>query len=134
MKSKTYRYGNVTCKAVLCAAGKGWETVFYFNHKPVFVGNFVHSKEALRWWGFMNREISKFGRKYTAGHKFPAAWVSNFLGNLLHKQYYIFLEKLFIGHHRAYQKAFVRDFRRFQTIRKDKSYKLEGKAPILKVA
>jgi hypothetical protein len=132
MKTKTYRYGNVSCKATMKAVGNGWETVFYFNGKQIFVGNFIHLKEATSWWTFMNREISTFAKKYTAGYKFPVSWVSNFLKTSLYKQYYVFLEKIFVGYHRAYTKAYQKDFRHFKSAKKH--YHVDRKTPGLKVA
>ena len=131
MKTKSYRYGKVTCKAISKAVGKGWETTFYFDGKAIFVGNFIHTKEANLWWTFMNREITRFARKYTVGYKFPVSWVSHFLKSHLYKEYYVFLEKLFVGYHREYRKAFNKDFRHFNSTKK---HYVAHKAPSLKVA
>ena len=46
MKSKTYRYGNVTFKAIHKAVGNGWETTIWYAGKPIFVGNFIHAKRS----------------------------------------------------------------------------------------
>lgn len=132
MKTKTYRYGNVSCKAVYKAVGNGWETTFWFDGKPIFIGNFIHTKEANHWWAYMNREIKKFAKKYTTGYKFPVSWFSQFLKSHLYKEYYVFLEKIFVGYHREYRKAFKKDFTRFS---KQKKYYTSGrKVPMLKTA
>jgi len=132
MKTKTYRYGKVTCKATLKTVGNGWESCFYFDGKPLFVGNFIHAKEATAWWSFMNREITWFAKKYTVGYKFPISWVTHFLKSHLYKEYYTFLEKIFVGYHREYRKAFQKDFRQFKT--KKKHYHTDRKVAFLKVA
>jgi hypothetical protein len=132
MKTKCYRYGKVSCKATSKAVGKGWETTFYFDGKPIFVGNFIHTKEANLWWSFMNREIACFARKYTTGCKFPVSWVSHFLKSHLYKEYYTFLDKMFVGYHREYRNAFMKDFRHFKASKKH--YLVARKAPTLKVA
>ena len=132
MKTKTYRYGTVTCKAELKAAGKGWECVLYFNHKPIFVGNFIHSTEANQWWASMNREIAIFSKKYTVGYQLPVSWVANSLKNSLYKSYYTFLEKIFVAYHRSYQKALATNIRQFKTTKKH--YHVDRKVAALKVA
>jgi hypothetical protein len=133
MKTKTYRYGNVTCKAELKTAGKGWECVLYFNHKVIFVGNFIHSAEAHQWWTSMNREIATFSKKYTVGYHLPTSWVATSLKNSLYKSYYVFLEKIFVGYHRSYQKALATNIRQFKSTKKN--YHVGGKkVAVLKVA
>lgn len=132
MKSKSYRYGNVTCKAICKTVGKGWEATLVFNGKTIFVGNFIHAKEATQWWRLMNRDIALFARKYTAGYKLPVAWLSQALGSQLYKQYYVFLEKTFVGYHREYRKAVQKDLTKFNASKKQ--YVVSLKAPLLKVA
>ena len=133
MKSKTYRYGNVTFKAIHKAVGNGWETTIWYAGKPIFVGNFIHAKEATAWWNLMNREINKFARKYSTGYKFPVTWFSGFLKTHLYKEYYVFLEKTFAGYHREFRKAFQKDFRKFKSSKKQYTT-ANRKVPMLKTA
>jgi hypothetical protein len=84
--------------------GLGWEVSLHFNGKPLFVSNFVHAKEATQWFSFMNKEVSKFSRKYTTGYKFPLSWFGNFLKNHLYTQYYGWLDKVL----KLYQATFLK--------------------------
>jgi hypothetical protein len=132
-KSKTYRYGKTICKANLKTVGLGWEVSFYFDGKPLFVGNFVHANEASKWWGFMNKELTAFSRKYTTGYKFPVTWFSHFLKNHLYTQYYGWLDKVFVAHQKSYGKAFLKDFRKFKATKKNYA-SIGAKKPFLKAA
>lgn len=114
MKTKNYRYGKLTCKGWLRPAGNGHEVCFKFGTKTIFVGNFIHSNEATRWWNLMNREIRLFGRRYRASKRFPQARYAHFLSAHLYNRYYMFLDKLFAKHTRTWNRAMVRDLRTFK--------------------
>ena len=132
-KSKTYRYGKTVCKAICKTAGLGWEVSFFFDGKPLFVGNFVHQKEATAWYSVMNKELNQFSRRYTTGYKFPIAWFSHFLKNHLYTEYYGFLDKVFVTHQRDYSRALKKDYRKFKATKKN--YTTVGvKKPFLKAA
>jgi hypothetical protein len=132
-KSKTYRYGKTVCKAHFKTAGLGWEVSFYFDGKPLFVGNFVHQKEATAWYTVMNKELNQFSRRYTIGYKFPIAWFSHFLKNHLYTEYYGFLDKVFVSHQRDYGKALKKDYRQFKATKKNYTTAVVKK-PLLKAA
>src|SRR5271156_4013100 len=132
-KSKTYRYGKTVCKSYSKAVGHGWEVGFYFDGKPLFVGNFIHAKEANDWFRLMNRELIKFSRKYTTGYKFPVTWFSNFLKNHLYTQYYGWLDKVFVGYNRNFKKAWAKNYRTFQAT-KGRYHNGTKKTPFLKAA
>jgi hypothetical protein len=132
MRTKTFKCGKTPCKTYIKPVGKGWETGFVFNHSPVFVGNFIHSAEATRWYKMMNNEITRFGRRYTAGHKFPTPWLKNFVTNHLYKTYYTFLDGIFTQYNRSYGNAVRREVHRFN--RTKGRYTTPNKTPMLKAA
>jgi hypothetical protein len=132
MKSKTYRYGKYSCKTYYKTVGNGFETGFVFGGKPVFVGNFIHANEAQRWFGIMNHEIRRFGRKYTVGHAFPAPWFMHFMKNHLYKFYYAYLDKLFARYNRDFHRAFTKDFKKYKQMKH--RYWTHQKTPFLKAA
>ena len=131
MKYKTYKYGNYTCKTYYNKVGNGYECGFIFNGKTVFVGNFIYQPEATRWFGIMNREISKFAKKYTTGYKYPTSFMSEFVRNYLYRYYYAYLDKLFARYNRSYQKAYAKNTKYYH---KNKKSNYTGfKVPYLKV-
>ena len=117
-KSKAYRYGKSYGRAYYKTAGGGFECGFVFDGKLVFIGNFIHSREGQLWFALMNRELGSFSRKYAVGGKCPASWYSHFLGNHLYKCYYGFLDRLFARYNRDYHRAFSRDLRQYQRLRR----------------
>jgi hypothetical protein len=117
MKTKTYHYGKYTFKSYYKPVGHGWEVGFYHGQKPIFVGNFIHAYEARGWWGVMNREISKFGKKYTSGYEFPVTWFGHFLKSHLYKTYYWYLDKVFARHNRHYEREYAKDYHKYQQMR-----------------
>ena len=132
MRTKTFKCGKTPCKTYIKPVGKGWETGFVFNHSPAFVGNFIHSTEANRWFQMMNTEITRFGKRYTAGHKFPTPWLKTFISNQLYKTYYVYLDRLFTQYNRTYTKALSREVHKFHRMKR--RYSTPSKAPMLKAA
>ena len=132
MKTKTFRYGNISCRTYLKSVGHGWETAFVFDGRTVFLGNFVNSSEASRWYGIMNREIARFGKKYTVGVKFPVSWFKNFISNHLHRFYYAFLDKIFAKKLHHFDSVSVRDIRNYRRMKKN--FSVSKKIAVLKVA
>jgi hypothetical protein len=118
MTSKTYKCGPFACKAYKKAVGKGFEVGFTMAGHPVFVGNFIHAKEANAWWAKMNMEIRKFGKKYHIGAKAPLNWYAKFMSNFLYKTYYTYLDTQFSKYHRGFKTAVRRDERRFSHMKK----------------
>jgi len=98
----------------------------------LFVGNFIHAKEANDWFRLMNRELIKFSRKFTTGYKFPVTWFSNFLKNHLYTVYYGWLDKVFVAYNRDFKKAYTRDFKKFQATKHRHHHAV--KKPFLKAA
>lgn len=113
MTQKVYKYGKHTCKAYKKPAGKGYEVGITLAGKPVFFGNFIHSKETATWWNLMNKEIRKFTRKYSAAPHAPTGWTTKFLANHMYKVYYAYLDREFSKYYRNYTHAVRKDQRRY---------------------
>jgi hypothetical protein len=117
-KTHSYRYGKYSGKTFFKTAGQGYETSFVFDSKTVFVGNFIHVREARLWYALMCRELRKVSKRYASGAHFPASWFSHYVRNHLYKTYYAFLDRLFAKYNRDYSKACVKDLRRYQVLKK----------------
>jgi hypothetical protein len=113
MTTKTYKCGQFTCKTYKKTAGKGWEVGMTLKGHPVFVGNFIHAKEATAWWTKMNLEVKKFSKKFGVGHKAPFAWFCKFMSNHMYQTYYSHLDTQFAKYQRGYTQAVKQDVRRF---------------------
>jgi len=132
MKTKSYRSKHMSGKTYLKVVGNGFEAGLILNGMPVFVGNFIHSKEANLWFGLMNREIRQFSRKYSVGSKFPKTWFAQFVKNHLYKTYYAFLDRIVTGYTKSFGRAVLRDTRKYKQIRKN--WSSSERTPFLKVA
>jgi hypothetical protein len=111
--TRTYKYGKHTCKAYKKPVGKGFEVGFTFGATQIFVGNFIHAKEATAWWGMMNNEVKRFSKRYGMTAKAPVGWYSKFLSHHIYKVYYNHLDKQFSKYQKGYTKAFRRDERQY---------------------
>jgi len=109
MISRNYRNGTNTGKTYLKKVGEGFEVGFTLSGKPVFVGNFLHSWEARRWYTVLNTEIKSFSNKYQVGPGCTKAWFTHFLSAHLYSTYYSFLDKCLSQHSRRYQTAVNKD-------------------------
>jgi hypothetical protein len=118
MTSKTYKVGPYACKAYKKPVGKGWEVGFTMAGHPVFVGNFIHTKEANAWWTKMTLEVRKFGKKYNLGPKAPLNWYCKFMSNYMYKTYYTYLDTQFSKYHRGFSQAVRKDERKFSHYKK----------------
>ena len=132
MKTKTYRSKGVSGKTYLKPCGNGFEVGFMVNGNAVFVGNFIHTKEANLWWSLLNREIRQFSRKYSVGRTFPLSWYKHFISNHLYKTYYSFLDRIFTRYNRDFERAVSKDVRKYQQIKK--KWHSHERVPFLKVA
>lgn len=130
MKTKYYSNGQYKFRAYMKPVGEGYEVGFYSGKTPVFVGNFIHSKEATQWYAIMNRQIRQFSKRYTVGPKFPVNWYMHFAKNHLYKCYYGYLDRLFARYNREYDTAYKRDVRRYNRMKKNWSYR----KPLFKAA
>jgi hypothetical protein len=120
-QTKTYKYGDLTFKTFLKPVGQGYEVSFYCGTKPYFVGNFVHKKEAMMWWGVFNREITTFAKKYWCSDDTPHQWYCHFMSNHLYKTYYKFLDKLFSQYKTTFNSAYFKDVKKYNKIKKTMS-------------
>jgi len=118
MKTKLYRHGKLSYKAYLKPAGRGWEVGFVTGSKDLFIGNFLHSKEANAWYTQMNKEIQKFSTKYWITPKSPKAFYQKFITNNLYKQYYKYLDKCFSKYNRDFTRDFNKDVKKYNQLKK----------------
>lgn len=118
MTTRTYKFGKHACKSYKKPVGKGWEVGFSFNGKPVFTGNFLHSKEATAWWSKMHQEMRTFFKRYPAPPKGPVSFISRFMGNHLYNSYYNFLDREFSKYQRGYMHALKKDQKHYVHINK----------------
>lgn len=132
MKTKTWRTGQFTCRTYQKPAGHGFEVGFIYDKKPLFLGNFIQSKEANQWYTQMNKEIRSFSKKYKVGKTFPKSWYRHFLTTHLYKSYYAFLDKVFKTQTRRVTKDLNRNVRQYKKL--NKKWYTKEKAPYLKAA
>ena len=118
MKTKTYKHGKHSLKIYQKSVGHGWEVGLKTGSKTLFVGNFVHSKEATQWFATLNKEIPTFANHYWVGPKCSFDWYSKFLANHIGQKYYGFVNKILSKHQRDFDKAFKKDERKYKTLRK----------------
>lgn len=119
MKTKKYRYGKYAFKSYFKKAGLGYEIGFSFENKPLFVGNFIHSKEANDWWKKMNTELKTFTKRFWITDKAPKSWYKKFLQSHLYHTYYTYLDKAFTKYTRDYQKTYNQEFKKYKKLKKD---------------
>lgn len=101
-KMKNYKFGKMIFKAYCKPAGKGFEVGMTHQGKPVFVGNFIHRAEAMKWWGLMNTYAHKFCRSHEFVPTASPTWYNKYFGNLLYKNYYLYLDKQFSKYQKTY--------------------------------
>ena len=123
MKKKKYSNGKYKFTAYLKPAGEGWEVGFYSGEGQIFMGNFIHWKEASHWYTIMNTQIHDFSKKYTVGPMFPVSWYTHFAKNHLYKCYYAYLDKVFTGYNRSYETAFKKDVKKYNQMQKNWTHK-----------
>lgn len=119
MKTKSYKYGPHRCKAYWKNVGRGYEIGFEFGNHPIFVGNFIHVKEATYWWNYMNKEIGSFAKKFGFGPNAPIAWYRQFFSSHLYKMYYSYLDREFTKYQKNYCKAWEKDEKRYKQFKKN---------------
>lgn len=101
-KMKNFKFGKMTFKAYCKPAGNGFEVGFTYLGKPVFVGNFIHRNEATKWWALMNTSAQNFCRNHEFVPTASPTWYSKYLGHMLYKNYYLFLDKQFSKYQKTY--------------------------------
>lgn len=118
MKETYYKFGDYKCHAYCKQAGHGWEVGFWVGQNCVFVGNFIHQKEATKWWGTLNKEVKSFTKHYGFGEGASFAWYKKFFSTHLYKTYYTFLDSEFAKYHRTFDKAWKQDAKKYSTLKK----------------
>ncbi|MGZ3775785.1 MAG: hypothetical protein ACXVCY_13135 [Pseudobdellovibrionaceae bacterium] len=108
-KTKNFNYCGYNFKTYCNPVGHGWEVGLKFENKPLFVGNFVHKKEALEWWKHFNQQVPYFFNKYEFPFKGPHQYMTKFLTNFLYTDYYAWLDKKFAKYNKEYAKASKND-------------------------
>jgi len=119
MTTKSYKVGRGFFKAYYKTAGQGFEVGLHFNRKPIFIGNFVNKKEALRWWGIMNREIRRFTKRYWVTNNTNFTWYAKFFSNHLYQQYYTQLDKWFGTYTTNFKRAFNKELKKYNRFKKN---------------
>jgi len=132
MKTKTYKNGTITGKSYMKTVGHGFEVGFKFGGKTVFVGNFIHSAEANKWWARMNQDIKTFSTRHPVGNTYPKAWFTTFIKNHLYKDYYQFLDTLFTKYKRDFTREVTRNERKYKQMKK--TWTPRERSPFLKAA
>ena len=122
MITKTYEFAGYTFKTYYKKAGMGYEVGLTSGNKTYFVGNFIRPTEAKKWWGFFNKEVTSFYRKFNYADNAPRDFYGQFMANYLYKEYYEYLYELFEGYDSKYNKAYQKDFRRYEKLMKDFTY------------
>jgi len=118
MTKKHFGPKTLKCWSYYTSAGEGWEVGFTFQGKTLFVGNFIHKKEATQWYSMMNTEITKFSKKFTFGPKFPVSFFKKFIETHLYASYYTHLDKIFTQYTRSYKKAHVAHVQKYASMKK----------------
>lgn len=113
MKNTYYKFGKYNCHAYIKSVGHGYEVGFKFGATSVFVGNFIHQKEATKWWNCMNKEMKTFTARYNVGTPASVAWYTKSFSNHLYKTYYTFLDREFTKYHREFDKACKQDVKTY---------------------
>lgn len=118
MKKKQFRHGTTLFgHSYLKSSGHGWEAGLHIKGQKIFVGNFIHAKEANAWFRQMNQEVTAFGKRFPVGEKYPTQWFAKFVGHNLYKKYYAFLDKQFSKYNREYTKAVNQDIRKYKKLK-----------------
>jgi len=113
-------------------AGNGWEVGFIFGNQQVFLGNFIHTQEATRWYAEMNREITTFNRKYLVGPGYRATHYCRFLQAWLYQRYYHFLDTLFNKYNSTFKRAVTKNQKHYNSARRN--WYPGEKTPLLRAA
>jgi len=114
MKRHHYKLGNRKCAAYMKPVGVGYEVGFTCGRETIFVGNFVHQREATKWWGLMNKEMKTFTRRYRVGVEASWSWYSKFFSHHLYKCYYGFLDQQFTRYQTEFTRACKADVKKYK--------------------
>jgi hypothetical protein len=116
---KTYAYGPYKYTMYYKKVGEGYEVSLKSKDYTVFVGNFIHKKEATAWCKYFSKQISYFFKKYSY-YSFDKkqGFYSHFMKNHFYKVYYAWLNTMFKKYSSTYNKAFSKDLKYYNTKKK----------------
>lgn len=115
MKQKTFKSGTFTCKTYIREVGHSFEVGFQQGKNLLFVGTFTRSADASLWYGLMNREIRKLGRRFSVGQKWPTTWFHHLVRSTLNKRFTAFQARVIVRQARdaaRVERKCVRQYRR----------------------
>lgn len=121
-KYQTYKCGTYTFKSYFKPVGQGFEIGFIYHGRTYFMSNFIHKTEAITWWKMFNKEIMAFSKKFYMNDKMPFSWYCNFLSKHLYQCYYNWLDSVFNKHERTFKRAFTKDIKKYNTMKKKFAY------------
>ncbi len=111
---KTYEFAGYTFKTYYKAVGMGYEIGLTSSGKTYFIGNFVHDKDAKKYWAFFNKQVVSFYKKFEYSDESPRDFYGKFMANFLYSEYYKFLFDIFEGYNKFYGKAFDKDYQKYE--------------------
>jgi hypothetical protein len=118
MKKHVFYFGDHRCQAQYKTIGHGYEVSLSFGKETIFVGNFIHLREATKWWAVMKKEITTFAHRYEVSEDVSFTWYRKFFSHSLYKSYYSFLDNEFKGYRREFDRAFAKDTKKYSSIKK----------------
>ena len=118
MKKTAYCFGDLKCNAYMKECGQGFEVGFYFGKNQIFMGNFIHKTEAVKWYSELTQEVKTFTSHYHVGEEVSYTWYAKFFSNHLYRAYYTFLDQEFAKYHKSFAKAFATEERKYKTFSK----------------
>ncbi len=115
---KYYQCGPYRFTAYMKTVGSGYEIGLTTKDKQIFVGNFIHRKEANDYWKYMGKNIKSFFKKYTYPFETQKTFYTHMMTSHLYRIYYSWLDSAFRKYSTSYQRDFNRDLRQYRTQRK----------------
>ena len=119
MKKHYYWFGNTKCHTYMKQVGQGYEVGFHFGKTSIFVGNFIHTREATKWWAVMNKEMKSFTKRYRVGQEASVVWYTKFFSHYLYNSYYGFLDQQFNKYQKTFAKAVKTDAKKYINFKKN---------------
>lgn len=124
---KQYNYGPYKYTMYYKKVGSGYEVSFKMKDETVFVGNFIHKKEAAAWCKYFTKQVSYFFKKYDYYSFQKKSFYMHFMKNHFYKVYYAWLNTMFKKYSASYNKAFSKDLKYYNAKKKTYSEQYEYK-------